>query len=82
MKKKIQNSKISEANKETNQQMEEDKKREDEDKKTITKEKKEKKKIKRINLDENNLLFGQNGIRKLYDIIIKSDFNSSREVRN
>ncbi len=42
----------------------------------------EKKQIKRINLDENNLLYGQNGLRKFYEIIMKTDFNSSKEVRN
>ena len=44
------------------------------------KKKTEKKQTKRINLDENNLLYGQNGLRKFYEIITKTDFNSSNEV--
>lgn len=44
------------------------------------KKKTEKKQKKRINLDENNLLYGQNGLRKFYEIIMKTDFNSSKQV--
>lgn len=44
------------------------------------KKKVDKKQIKRIKLDENNLLYGPNGLRKFYDIIMNTNFNSSKEV--
>ena len=48
------------------------------------KEIKEKKKkvTKRVVLNEQNLLYGEEGIRKLYNVMINQEFNSAKEVIN
>jgi hemolysin activation/secretion protein len=44
------------------------------------KDKKKKKTTKRINLNDKNLLYSNEGIKKIYDVMINQDFNSSKDV--
>jgi len=85
MKKSIQNKNRALNDQISNQDKEEGKTNEENIHKTEKakgiKKQAEKKATKRVNLDEDNLLYGQNGIRKFYDIIMQTDFKSSKEVK-